>query len=59
MKNLLSILFLALVLTGCSPFTLVNSETYNNADLAAYHTFRIVTPDEGKNDSGNAGCHLL
>ncbi len=48
MKNLLSILFLALVLTGYSPFTLVNSETYNNADLAAYHTFRIVTPDEGK-----------
>lgn len=48
MKNLLSILFLALILAGCSPFTLVNSETYNNADLASYHTFRIVTPDEGK-----------
>ncbi len=37
----------ALGLGGCSPFTLVNSETYNNADLAAYKTFRIVTPDDG------------
>lgn len=37
----------ALGLGGCSPFTLVNSETYNDADLAAYKTFRIVTPDDG------------
>lgn len=35
------------LLASCSPFTLVNSETYNNADLADYHTFRIVTPDQG------------
>ena len=48
MKKLLSILFVALIVTGCSPYTLVNSETYNNADLASYHTFRIVTPAEGK-----------
>lgn len=34
----------ALAITACSPFSLVNSETYNNADLAQYHTFRIVTP---------------
>lgn len=34
------------LLASCSPFTLVNSETYNNADLADYHTFRIVTPDQ-------------
>lgn len=34
-----------LSLTGCSPFILVNSETYNGADLADYKTFRIVTPD--------------
>ncbi len=34
-------------LASCSPFTLVNSETYNGADLADYHTFRIVTPDQG------------
>lgn len=37
---------------GCSPYTLVNSETYNNADLAAYKTFRIVTPGEGKLPEG-------
>lgn len=38
---------LTLLLSSCSPFSLVNSETYNNADLASYHTFRIVTPEEG------------
>lgn len=38
----------ALLTCACSPFSLVNSETYNNADLAQYKTFRIVTPDEGK-----------
>ncbi len=38
---------MAVMLGACSPFSLVNSETYNNADLASYHTFRIVTPDEG------------
>lgn len=35
-------------MTSCSPYTLVNSEVYNNADLADYHTFRIITPEEGK-----------
>lgn len=48
MKHKLSFImpaFIALVLSSCSPFTLVNSETYNNANLANYHTFRIVTPD--------------
>lgn len=39
---------MALALSSCSPFALVNSETYNNANLAQYHTFRIVTPDMGK-----------
>lgn len=34
------------LLTSCSPYTLVNSEVYNNADLASYKTFRIVTPDQ-------------
>lgn len=37
-----------LLLCSCSPYTLVNSQTYNDADLANYHTFRIVTTDEGK-----------
>lgn len=40
------------VLCGCSQYALVNSEVYNNADLAAYNTFRIVTPDEGKTPPG-------
>lgn len=40
------------VLAGCSPYALVNSEVYNNADLAQYHTFRIITPDEGKMPPG-------
>lgn len=40
--------FLGMAFTSCSPFTLVNSEVYNNADLADYHTFRIITPGEGK-----------
>lgn len=36
-----------LATTSCSQFSLVNSETYNNANLAQYHTFRIVTPADG------------
>lgn len=48
MKKLFPLLALILLLTGCSPYTLVNSETYNGADLRAYSTFRIITPDEGK-----------
>lgn len=49
MKKLLAFISvgLTLVLAGCSPFSLVNSETYNNANLSQYHTFRIVTPAEG------------
>lgn len=54
MKKLLSSLAVAftLALTSCSPFTLVNSETYNGANLADYHTFRIVTPDQGSLPNG-------
>ncbi len=47
MKKIFGLLLMAVMLGACSPFSLVNSETYNNADLASYHTFRIVTPDEG------------
>lgn len=39
--------FLGMGLTSCSTFSLVNSEVYNNANLADFHTFRIVTPDDG------------
>ena len=48
MKKIFSLMLLAAaMLTACSPFSLVNSETYNDADLASYKTFRIVTPDIG------------
>lgn len=39
---------IALATTSCSTFSLVNSEVYNNANLADFHTFRIITPGEGK-----------
>lgn len=35
-------------MTSCSTFSLVDSQVYNNANLADFHTFRIITPDEGK-----------
>ena len=38
---------LGMTFTSCSTFSLVNSEVYNNANLADFHTFRIITPDEG------------
>ena len=38
----------ALILTACSPFSLVNSETYNDANLSDYNTFRIVSPADGE-----------
>ncbi|MCH5228862.1 MAG: DUF4136 domain-containing protein [Muribaculaceae bacterium] len=48
-KSILSLAgLLMLGLSSCSTFTLVNSEVYNNADLADFHTFRIITPGEGK-----------
>ena len=37
---------IGLGLSSCTPFALVNSETYNNANLADYSTFRIVTPSD-------------
>lgn len=49
MKRMPILLFLInLFLIGCSPYTLVNSEVYNNANLSSYNTFRIITPDDGK-----------
>lgn len=48
MKKFLLSMVLGVALTSCSPFALVNSESYNDADLSQYHTFRIVTPAEGK-----------
>ena len=43
---------LPLMLVSCSPFALVNSETYNNAVLSDYKTFRIVTPADGQMPPG-------
>ena len=50
MKKLIfsAIAILAVFLTSCSPFTLVNSETYNDADLSSYKTFHIVSPTDGE-----------
>lgn len=42
------------ILSSCSPYNLVTSTTYNDADLSNYSTFRIVTPDEGKLPPGMA-----
>lgn len=47
MKKILLLLLSSLMLGACSPFALVNSETYNDADLADYSTYRIVTPADG------------
>ena len=47
MKKFFGILFAVLLLASCSPFALVNSETYNDANLAQYKTFRIVSPADG------------
>lgn len=54
MKKLIFMAFavLAGMLAGCSPYTLVNNETYNNANLADYSTFRIVTPADGEMPPG-------
>lgn len=47
MKKILTFMLLAALLASCSPFTLVNSEVYNDASLTQYKTFRIVTPADG------------
>lgn len=49
MKKLFGFLFVTalLVFAGCSPYSLTSSETYNDANLRQFSTFRIITPDEG------------
>lgn len=54
MKKFYPILFVILLLTSCSPYALVNSETYNDADLSSYKTFHIVTPVDGSLPPGMA-----
>lgn len=45
-KYLLLIAASMMFFTSCRPYSLVNSETYDNADLKAYSTFRIIAPDD-------------
>lgn len=53
MKKILGLMIvLASILTACSPYNLVTSTTYNDADLSDYSTFRIVNTDEGKMPPG-------
>lgn len=56
MKKCFGFMVLAVmaILSSCSPFNLVTSTTYNDADLSDYTTFRIVTPGEGKLPPGMA-----
>lgn len=44
----LAIFAAVMLLAGCSPYSLVNSDVYNGSNLRSYTTFRIVTPAEGK-----------
>lgn len=47
-KGLLALsAFVVTALSSCSTFQLVDSQTYNNANLSDFHTFRIITPGEG------------
>ena len=48
------VLVVMAILSSCSPYNLVTSTTYNDADLSDYTTFRIVTPGEGKLPPGMA-----
>lgn len=52
MKKSLSLIIaaaaVALTFTGCSSYTLTSSESYVGANLGEFHTFRMVTPQDGK-----------
>ena len=39
---------MAMSMTSCSTFSLVDSQVYNDANLSDFKTFRIITPGEGK-----------
>lgn len=47
MKKILGSIAVAAMFASCSSYSLVNSDVYNGAELSSFHTFRIVTPDEG------------
>lgn len=46
------IAIVGLMLTSCSQYSLVNSEVYNDANMASFRTFRIVTPADGNLPGG-------
>ncbi|MDE7413775.1 MAG: DUF4136 domain-containing protein [Muribaculaceae bacterium] len=52
MKKTLNFILVAVAvmlgLTSCSSYTLINSESYVGANLNSFHTFRMVTPQDGK-----------
>lgn len=48
MKHYVVALLFSLGLWACSPYTLLDSKVLNNADLAAYKTYQIATPQDGK-----------
>ncbi len=45
---ILAVVAAMLTVTGCSSYTLINSESYVGANLNSFHTFRIVTPQDGE-----------
>ncbi len=45
---IISLAAFLLALTGCSSYTLTNSESYVGANLSSFKTFRIVTPHDGE-----------
>ncbi len=51
MKKTLGLFFAVVAilatLTGCSSYSLINSESYVGANLSSFHTFRLVTPNDG------------
>ncbi len=51
MKKTLGLFFAVaaflVALTGCSSYSLINSESYVGANLSSFHTFRLVTPHDG------------
>lgn len=51
MKKTLSLLVgvvvMLLGMTGCSSYTLINSESYVGSNLSSFHTFRLVSPEDG------------
>lgn len=50
-KKLLGLVFLTAslgaMLSSCSSYSLLYDQVYNAAELESFHTFRIVTPEDG------------